>query len=86
MVSMLTTTKSDKYLEMINVAQRIPSESAKRLAQFATRKEAERAARSIGWSTVDATRVDIMGFYVWVITDPHGNAVTHDGLAAWRRA
>lgn len=81
----MTTTKSDKYLEMINTAQRVPSESAKRLAQFATRKEAERAARSIGWSTIDATRVDIMGFYVWVITDPHGNAVTHDGFRAWSR-
>jgi hypothetical protein len=80
------TTKSDKYLEKINVAQRIPSESAKRLAQFSTRKEAELAARAIGWSAVDATRVDVMGFYVWVITDPHGNAVTHDGLAAWRNA
>ena len=81
---MMTTNKTDKYLEMINTAKRIPSESAKRIAQFGTRKEAELAARSIGWSVIDATQVDIMGFYVWVITDPHGNAVTHDGLAAWR--
>ena len=74
----------DRYLQPINAAKRVPSASAKRLAQFRTRREAEDAALSIGWSALDATRIDVMGFYLWVITDPHGNAVTTDGLIAWR--
>lgn len=72
---------SDRYLQQINVAR---VHDASRIAQFRTRREAEDAARSIGWSALDATRINVMGFYLWAIVDVHGFAVTNDGLIAWR--
>ena len=72
---------SDRYLQKIDVAH---VHDASRIAQFRTRREAEDAARSIGWSALDATRINIMGFYLWAIVDSHGLAVTNDGLIAWR--
>ncbi len=75
----------DKYLQAIDVSKRLPPAQAKRIVQFSTRRRAEQAAQSIGWMACDATEVDVMGFRIWTITDPHGNAVTHEGFAAFGR-
>lgn len=75
----------DRYIEKINPSLPIPSSAATRVAQFITKREAIAAARRIGWSTTDATRVSIMGFLVWVVCDPHGCAVTRDGMVALSR-
>jgi hypothetical protein len=76
-------TRNDKYLEMIDTSRAITGEPATKIVKFSTKKKAESAARSIGWSLIDVVRIEIMGFYVWTITDPHGNAVTWDGYNAW---
>lgn len=38
--------------------------------QFRTKKEAASFAKLVGWQANDAIRKDIMGFTVWVISDP----------------
>lgn len=77
--------KHDSYLQAIDLSKPLPPAHSKVIVQFGSRREAERAAQSIGWSACDATEVDVMGFRIWTITDPHGNAVTRDGFIALGR-
>lgn len=79
----MTNNGSDRYTIQIEPSRDIPSPTARQIVQFMTRREAETAARAIGWSTMDATRVSVMGFYVWTIMESHQMAVTRDGYLAW---
>lgn len=47
--------------------------------QFRTKKEAASFAKLVGWRANDAIRKDVMGFIVWVISDPHLNFLTARG-------
>jgi hypothetical protein len=47
--------------------------------QFRTKKEAISFAKLVGWNLTDVIRRDIMGFLVWVISDPHLNLLTARG-------
>lgn len=59
-------------------------ETARSVRQFASKKEAVEAIRKIGgYRAKDATRVDILGFKLWVIADDHLLALTDEG---YRRA
>ncbi len=44
--------------------------------QFRTKPEAVAYAKSIGWQSNDARRVDVMGFLIWVVMDDHGSMVS----------
>lgn len=78
-----TEITTDRNLIQIDPSCRIPSQIASQIVQFRTRKEAERAARSIGWSACDATEIDVMGFRLWTIMESHNLAVTRDGFTFW---
>ena len=75
--------ESDKYTIQIDPSKGLPPAHSSRIIQFMTRREAEAGARAIGWSTLDAHRVEVMGFYVWTIMETHNLAVTRDGFAFW---
>jgi hypothetical protein len=47
--------------------------------QFMTRKDAASFAKLVGWQANDAIRKDVMGFIIWVISDPHLNFLTARG-------
>jgi len=47
--------------------------------QFRTKKEAASFAKLVGWRANDALQKDVMGFIVWVISDPHLNFLTARG-------
>ena len=47
--------------------------------QFRTKKEAASFAKLVGWRANDAIQKDVMGFIVWVISDPHLNFLTARG-------
>ena len=76
---------NDKYLVKIDISKPLPPSASSVVMQFRTRRQAEQGARQIGWSICDAWEIDVMGFRLWAIVDPHGNAVTRDGFAAWNR-
>ena len=56
--------------------------------QFTTKVKAQTAAKAIGWNKTDVVQAEIMGFYPWVISDPHMNFVSREGyeqlLKVWR--
>jgi hypothetical protein len=47
--------------------------------QFLTKKEASLFSKLVGWHANDAIRKDVMGFIIWVISDPHLNFLTARG-------
>lgn len=47
--------------------------------QFLTKKEAASFALLVGWHANDALKQEIMGFVIWVISDPHLNLLTARG-------
>jgi len=47
--------------------------------QFHTKREAAAFAKLVGWRANDALRKDVMGFIIWVISDPHLNFLTARG-------
>jgi len=74
---------TERYLVQVDPSRRLPPAHSTRIQQFRTRREAEQGARAIGWSACDAIAVDVMGFRVWAIMDPHGFTVTRDGFVFW---
>lgn len=53
--------------------------------QFRTKSEAISAAREVpGYGPSDVTRLDVMGFYVWVLSDPHMNLLSRAWYCAWK--
>ena len=79
------SVNSDKFLVKVDLSKPLPPPIAIRVQQFRTRVQAENGASQIGWSRIDIWEADVMGFRVWIIVDPHLNAVTRDGFAAWCR-
>jgi hypothetical protein len=47
--------------------------------QFRRKPEAIAAAKSIGWLSKDATRIEVMGFQLWTVGDDHGQFLTRQG-------
>lgn len=47
--------------------------------QFNTKREAVAFAKLVGWQANDAYKTEIMGFRIWVISDPHLNFLTARG-------
>jgi len=47
--------------------------------QFRTKREASSFSKIVGWNANDVIRRDIMGFIIWVISDPHLNMLTARG-------
>jgi hypothetical protein len=49
--------------------------------QFASKKEAINAAKSIGWRVSDAYSIEVMGFKLWTIANEHCQYLTKTGYA-----
>lgn len=58
----------------------LTTRDAREAMQFHTKKEAQAFCRLVGWQQNDAVREDVMGFRVWVISDPHCNFLTARGV------
>lgn len=53
--------------------------------QFRTKREAMAAAREVpGYGPGDVIRQDIMGFQVWVISDPHMSFLRRDWFCSFK--
>ena len=47
--------------------------------QFQTKAIAARFGRATGWGATSPLRQDVMGFYIWVLSDAHLNFLTARG-------
>lgn len=53
--------------------------------QFRTKGEAIAAAREVpGYRQSDVIRQSVMGFLVWVISDPHMNFLSREWYCTWK--
>lgn len=55
------------------------TKNSRHAIQFPKKSDAVRFAKSIGWSASSPLRVEIMGFYVWVLSDDHLSFLTARG-------